>query len=274
MTDTADFAANSAVRSDGTDLQTPFDAAVVVPTVLRPSLLRAVRSVYAQKGAGRVQVLIGVDAPLGDAVVLDVLRRERPDHVALTVVDPGYSTSARHGGVHGAYDGGALRGVLTLLANSRRVAYLDDDNHWADDHLRSLQDAITGDVWAYALRCFVNPLTNAVVCTDEWESVGPGRGVYAKAFGGFVDPNCLMVDKVACPAVAAEWTRPLYDGGQRDSADRCVFDRLRRETPGAATGRVSVFYTLPEIDADGAQRLALIRKWQAQGGVPRPRGVA
>jgi len=40
-----------------------FDAAVVMPTLLRPSLERAVRSVFAQDLGGRIQLLIGVDCP-------------------------------------------------------------------------------------------------------------------------------------------------------------------------------------------------------------------
>jgi hypothetical protein len=38
--------------------QTPFDVAVVIPTVLRPTLLRAVRSIFRQDLKGRIQILI------------------------------------------------------------------------------------------------------------------------------------------------------------------------------------------------------------------------
>ena len=60
------------------DIQTPFDVAVVIPTVLRSTLARAVRSVFAQEFDGRIQVLIGVDRPLGSRRVLDVLHRNAP----------------------------------------------------------------------------------------------------------------------------------------------------------------------------------------------------
>ena len=49
----------------GADLQTSFDVAVVMPTLLRPSLKRAVESVFAQDVRGRVQILIGVDVAEG-----------------------------------------------------------------------------------------------------------------------------------------------------------------------------------------------------------------
>lgn len=93
-------------------LQAPFDAAVVIPTVLRPSLARPVRSVYGQRFPGRIQVLIGVDRPRNgspaDPGVLDVLRRECPAHCVLSVLDLGYSTSVRNGGLYRGGCGGAV----------------------------------------------------------------------------------------------------------------------------------------------------------------------
>src|SRR5690606_9284128 len=42
-----------------------YDCAVVIPTILRPVLARAVRSVYAQDFPGSVQVLVGIDVATG-----------------------------------------------------------------------------------------------------------------------------------------------------------------------------------------------------------------
>ena len=49
-----------------TDLQTPFDAAVVIFTKRTGTLAAAVRSVWAQQFHGRVQVVVGVDGPDAD----------------------------------------------------------------------------------------------------------------------------------------------------------------------------------------------------------------
>jgi hypothetical protein len=125
--------------------QAPFDVAVVIPTVLRPSLARAVESIYRQQFPGRIQVLIGVDKPLGDYSLLDDLRRDCPDHCDLMVFDPGYSTSARNGGLYPGGCGGALRTILSYAANSRAIAYLDDDNWFHPDHLRTLFDLRTDE---------------------------------------------------------------------------------------------------------------------------------
>ena len=53
-------------RTMGTDLQTPFDASVVMVTVVRDTFAQALRSVFAQAFAGRIQVLVGVDRWIGD----------------------------------------------------------------------------------------------------------------------------------------------------------------------------------------------------------------
>jgi hypothetical protein len=69
-------AAGSAAR------QQPFDAAVILPTLLRPSLDRAVRSVFAQDFPGRIQLLIGIDVAQGDPAQLAALTRDCPAHIA------------------------------------------------------------------------------------------------------------------------------------------------------------------------------------------------
>ena len=49
-------------------------------------------------------------------------RARRPTAMALTVVDPGYSTARSRGGLYAPEAGGSLRAALTLLANARHVA--------------------------------------------------------------------------------------------------------------------------------------------------------
>src|SRR5262249_29021755 len=53
------------------EMQKPFDAAVIVVTILRPELRDALRSVFAQDLQGRVQCLIGIDGHNGDLSLLD-----------------------------------------------------------------------------------------------------------------------------------------------------------------------------------------------------------
>lgn len=240
----------SAVRSHGlTTDGTRFDAAVVIPTRLRETLPQAVHSVFSQRDAGRIQILIGVDGD-GDREMLTGLHRQCPDNVAITIVDPGYSTSNRNGGLHAAMDCGAMRTVMSYLAHSRHIAYLDDDNWLHNQHLFHLRNAIKGKDWAYGFRWYVDPETDKPCCIDRWESVGPDRGVYAKALGGFVDPNCLMIDKVACEPILRLWSISGKKDGVYLPPDRLVFDALKRHFRAGEARKATAYYRLnPDNDA-------------------------
>ena len=244
----------------GLDLQAPMAAAVVMPTTLRSSIVEALRSIFRQSMRGPVQVLIGIDQALGDLELIDQACMGRPSHVVVQVLDPGYSTSVRHGGLHPARDGGVLRCVLSYLANSPYVAYLDDDNWWAPEHLAQLLAVLQAPnaelAYAYSYRMFVHPQSLRPICVDEWESVGTGRGVF-KGRNGFIDPNCLMLDKRRCVDVLPAWTTPLPNDAKAMSADRMVFDLLQRHHLGASTGHASCFYKLDPTDSLHGMRMSL-----------------
>jgi hypothetical protein len=244
-----------------------FDAAVVIPTTLTPVLARAVRSVYAQDFAGSVQIMIGIDVDRGARGLLDELRRECPPRIALSVVDLGYSTSARHGGFYRNWSGGALRTILSYAANSRYLAYLDDDNWWAPAHLSGLLAAIRGVDWAFSYRWYVDPESGAPMCIDEWESVGPGRGMYNERYGGFVDTNCLMLDKEKCHWVLPAWC--IAGNSKGAGIDRVVFRELNARHSWACTGEATAYYVIRREDVTHIRRLmsgARDRSARAGGG--------
>ena len=223
------------------NLQQPFDVAIAMPTILRPSLLQAVRAIFAQDIQGRVQIMLGIDRGPDAHGILDTLRAECPSHMTITVVDPGYSTARRNGGLYVNDYGGVLRTVLSYLANSRYVAFLDDDNWWAPSHLSALLRAIQDKAYAFSLRTLVDGRTDEVICRDEWESIGPGKGVYDKGFGGWIDTSCLMVDKLACHDALPGWALSVGDSGTGD--DRMVFERLKG-TPVGETREYTTFYRI------------------------------
>jgi hypothetical protein len=209
-----------------------YDFAVVMPSLLRPTIAQALRSVFAQEFSGTVQTLVGIDVPLGDARAIEAACRDRPDSHTLLLLDPGYSTSVRHGGLHPAWDGGALRTVLSYLAASRRVAYLDDDNWWAPGHLGSLGAALQGHDFAWAERIHVDRATRV-----------PGAPIPPD---GFIDPNCLAIDKLACEALLRWWGLPKRDSGSGIDADRQVSRFLTEQFRGRGTGQASVYYAMRE----------------------------
>ena len=251
----------------GAALQQPFDAAVVMPTIVRPEVAQALASIFAQNFPGRIQVLLGIDVPRGDPSLIGAACAPRPANCVVQVLYPGYSTSGRHGGLCEAWDGGALRTLLSYLANSRLVAYLDDDNWWAPDHLRLLAEAIRDRDYAYSMRWFVHPRTGRLVARDDWESLGPGRGVYASLFGGFIDPNCLMINKTRCPDVLPLWTKPLRGDPKAMSADRSVFTALAQNCKGAFVERPTVHYRMDPTDDMHNERLTVMADaYKAAGG--------
>ena len=140
-----------------------------------------------------------------------------------------------------------MRTVLTHLANADRVAYLDDDNTWRADHLATMSRAIAGGDYAWSLRWFVHHRTGRLLAVDEWESVGPDRGLFRERFGGFVDPNTLMLDRNKCREAVVAWTTPLAEDAAGMSADREVFHRLRSRH-GVGTNQPTAFYRLSPRD--------------------------
>jgi hypothetical protein len=220
-------------------LQTPFDFAVVITSILRPSLRRALQGIYEQRSAGRIQVLIGVDIHAADSPGIEALIGDVPPHVTVSVLDPGYSTSERNGGLHASWDGGALRTTLTLLANARRIAVLDDDCWWHPDHLHDLRAVLDrGVAWAFALRWLVETETLRTVCVDRWHSTGPDSGLFREKLGGFVDPNVIAFDKLRAMNGLHLWAL-----GPKSAADRRFSSYLISQLPGAGTTRATVYYT-------------------------------
>ena len=253
-----DLAPQWSVFGNTHEMQQPYSAAVVMPTIGRAEAVAAIKSVYAQQGLARIQLLIGVDRPGADIAQLLAALKGCPNHVTAHLFYPGYSTSVRHGGTYAARDGGALRATLTMLANTQYVAYLDDDNWWAPTHLCALRTAIEGRAWAFSLRYFVHARSRKTVCIDEWESLGPGKGAYAERFGGFVDPNCLMIDKLACWDCIALWNIPLIGDDKGMSADRNIYNFLQHHSVPGSSGEASVYYALDENDIMHPQRLEVM----------------
>lgn len=232
--------------------------AVVIVTTCRLSLARAVRSVYRQRLEGRIQILIGVDCDPNrqlDALLAELVP-QCPSHVTISLINLGYSTSLRHGGVHASFYGGSLRSALTLLADSRVVVYLDDDDWFRDDHCAHVLAAIEGKKWAFSYSVYADGNTGQEYCVDEMESVGVGRGIYAERFGGFVRPSGLAIDKLQLLHVVHLWSCAAFAGG--DGEDRLVFEQLRKE-PHGCTGVASVCMALDPKDSMHGRRVAFMR---------------
>ena len=239
------------------------DLAIVICTVCRESLLRAVASIYAQTHTGPIQVLIGVDVDQfgHEAQLLEAITQECPSHIQVNWINLGYSTSARHGGVHSCFFGGSLRTSLSFLANAKYVMYLDDDDWLAPTHCADILKAIEGKAWAFAYSVYADGNTSQGICVDGLESVGVGKGIYAERFGGFVRPSGMALDKTQVPQLLHLWSASPFPTG--DGEDRLIFDHLRHLDHGC-TGQASVYYALDPKDGAHTTRLQFIA---SQGAV-------
>lgn len=153
-----------------------------------------------------------------------------------------------------------MRTVLSYLAHSRFVAYLDDDNWWAPDHLSALRQVTEGNGWAFSRRWFLEPGSSAVLCEDIWQSLGPDAGVYAQKFGGWSDPNTLMIDKVLCGPLLRVWCYPLPNEPSARTADRLIFHNLKNNFTWGQTGRPVVYYRIDPEDSEHPRRWARVQK--------------
>lgn len=219
---------------------------MVIPTIIRPSLKHAVSSIYSQINVKSIQILIGVDVADGDEKILDELFSDKPDHVSAMILQLPYSTSNRHGGVHTAFDGGSLRSILSFMAHSRYVAYLDDDNTFRENHLSWLLEAVQQKAWAHSKRMLVDEESEEEIAVDTWDSTGPYSGRFSK-WGGFVDPSCLLIDKHATVNFLGRWAVGRLDnrekGITRIEPDRYFFFALK-DLPHGTVEQVTVNYKI------------------------------
>ena len=222
--------------------QKPFDIAMVISTTLQPTIKKTINSIFEQNYKGRIQVLVGIDKPLGNKDIIHELQNECPENISITVIDLGYSTSVRHGGLYNNRCGGALRTILTYAANSRYVTYFDDDNWFAPHHVSDLLNAIHGYDWAFTYRWFVDEKTSQIICEDKYFSAGPGKGFYKNSMDGFVDTNCLVIDKIRCHMILPLWCFGTMPDGSGD--DRRIFKILNNNFKYNSTKRPSVYYVL------------------------------
>ncbi len=231
------------------------DVAVVMTTVCRPSLARAIRSVFRQDHKQRIHLLVGVDTERFGRFedIYRDLEPERPENVAMTCLNLGYSTSARHGGVHSCWFGGSLRTALTFLASARHVAYLDDDDWYEPQHLRLLRAAIEGKSWAFSLCNYADPERGIPLAPDDAESLGPGKGIFKERYNGFVRPSALMLDKLELAPILHIWSESPFPTG--DGEDRLIFNELLDYPDYGETRVPTVNYALDPKDGNHPGRM-------------------
>lgn len=220
-----------------------FDVAIVLPTTLEKSIFRAARSVYRQDFNKRIQLLIGIDAIGKDRLLIESLKAECPSHIHLTIIDLGYSTSTRHGGFYSVAKSGAMRTILSYLAHSRLIAYLEEDSWFETDHISTLYQAIQGADFAYSMRNARDPLIHRVIEPDRTYSIGKVRhwisGILSESY---IAASCLMIDTMRCIDVLPLWSEAFFEGA---GEERIVSGWLMDNRKGVAVANVTSNWIAP-----------------------------
>jgi glycosyltransferase involved in cell wall biosynthesis len=199
------------------DRQISPEVSVVIPTYNRPGLLRrAVTSALAQEGA-RVEVII-VDDGSSPQVTAD----ELPAEVTIARIPSEGVAAARNLGAR--------------LAGAPWVAFLDDDDWWAADHVRRLLSAAsaTGADFAYAATWNVSLTTGEASLMAAVPADGLATTLlHRNAIG---TPSCVIVRRSLYLEVGG------FDQSLAVVADWDLWIRLARVARAAAGSAPTVAY--------------------------------
>jgi len=237
---------------------THYNLAVVITTVCRLSLIRAVQSVFMQSYTGNIQILIGIDTDDNKnfLIIKQILDEQCPKNINIVWINTGYSTAKKNGGVHNCNFGGSLRSALSMLANSELVMYLDDDDWLHKNHISSIMSVIGDNSWAFSYSIYADGIKGVGICVDELESLGVNKGVFANSHGGFVRPSGLLINKIKLMHILHLWSCSIRIEGNGE--DRLIFEKLKTE-PHVCTGIPSVYYTINPKDQMHSIRMEYIQ---------------
>lgn len=235
----------------------PFEpeVTVITPTIGRPTLARAVRSLQAclRQCPGTVlEHLVVVDGPeLEPAVraILATVEDGDPAYRAVVLVLP-YRTGR---------SAAICRAVASTLVRGTYAGFLDDDNWYGRDHLRVCLDAMRERPhlqWMHTGRFMLRPGDGIDLDSERGELVDRSESLgllHSTAFGGpghhMVDTSCYFLTRRACQESAPFWhVAPIAENW---GEDRVFFSLLAPRFPRCAFLVVpTVFYLTTEKGYD------------------------
>ena len=237
---------------------------VVTPTTGAACLERAMASVQRQQVVC-LRHLVVCDGP--DASARTAPLRKRFEHrVPVTWLDLPFATG------RGRWNGHRMYAAAASLAPSAHgdgpseyVAYLDEDNWYADDHLRLLLDRLLdgGLDAAFSLRMIHNAEGEAI-CPDCCESLG--NLAPASAGGYFLaDTSAWLLTHRVAVDTAACWDVRARDA-DRPEADRALTDAVISRWRVDAVRAHSLHYTAGSsrlsVGPEYFQRANALRQWR------------
>lgn len=186
-----------------------------------PLLARCVESVAAQTHRN-IQHLVMADGPHTWEQARAIVGRHT-DRGHIDLVQLPYSTGKDR------WNGHRIYGAGTFIAKGEYVAFLDDDNTLAPEHIQScLAVCQQGRQWSYALRNIVDR-EHRFVCRDDCESLGRWPSVLNDQ-DYMVDVNCYFLPRLLAVQVVPLWFNRFRQPGQ-PGVDRIICHALRHVAP-------------------------------------------
>lgn len=126
------------------------------------------------------------------------------------------------------YNGHRIYAAATYLSNGRYIAFLDEDNYYDTDHIKSCVDLVyEGYEWVYSLRKIVGRDKN-FICNDDCESLGKWKSVLGDHF---VDVGCWFLSKPNALMVSPLWYRRARHPQEQPEVDRIITATLMQHAP-------------------------------------------
>lgn len=238
---------------------------VVTPTTGDlPALTRCMRSVQAQDVVA-LRHLVVCDGPAATAATAQ-LRRDFARNVPVQWIHLPERTGAGRWNGHRVYGASAfLAQAAFAQAPSELLAFLDEDNWYAPDHLRGLLDRLLdeGADAAFSLRTINDPRTGELLCHDNCESLG--NLAPASAGGYFLgDTSCWLLRHRTAVATAHCWDVRAREAGAEE-ADRALTRELLARWKVTGVARHTLHYSAGSsglsVDPAYFRRANAIHRW-------------
>lgn len=170
-----------------------FSVTIITATTGRSHLLQAIESVQQQDYPNLEHIVVFDGTP--PAPNLQAMATRHPLRLQATSFPTGKD----------GFNGHRIYGGYSLLCNGDYVAFLDDDNWMAPNHVSSLMTLITsrGLDWSYSLR-MIHDSSGQPITADRCESLGQWP-VWFNPSIHHIDTSCFMIRREIAVAECSHW---------------------------------------------------------------------
>ena len=217
---------------------------VVTPSIGNRTLYDAVTSVKNQNYQDYCHIIF-VDGETYKNEVESVLNDFQSDKMKIVTLP--FNTGSN------GFNGHRIYASCAHLLNSKYVFFLDEDNWYDKNHIKSIIDLIEGENldWAHSLRKICSYDTNFVAYDDcqslgRWPPILRPRKFPHFNYPNLVDTSCYGFKTEVLQKVAHFWNHPL-------GADRIFFKHISSVFPYfTSTSEYTLNYRLKEHDISAA----------------------